>query len=40
MKQVIIKKHGSGKWFACFSVEKEDLPQKGVIEKAVGMMLV
>ena len=38
IKQVVIKRYGSGRWFASITVEKEDLVvQKQPIKKIVGM---
>ena len=37
IKQVIIKRYGSGKWFASITVEKESFVQKQPIKKIVGI---
>jgi len=36
-KQVLIKKHNSGRWFACFCVEKNFHAEKKPIYKGVGL---
>lgn len=38
-KQVHIKRERSGKWFACFSVDVEDIPKVGKFSKPVGIDL-
>ncbi|MEM0172174.1 MAG: transposase [Thermoproteota archaeon] len=37
IKQVIVKRHNSGKWFACVCVEKEVEPIKKEPENAIGI---
>jgi putative transposase len=37
IKQVIIKKHNSGKWFACICVEKEIKVIRRELKKAIGI---
>lgn len=38
IKQVVIKRHGSGRWFASITVEEENVPvQKSPIKKIVGI---
>jgi len=37
IKQVIIKKYSSGKWFACFSVEENIRIEKREMQRAVGI---
>jgi putative transposase len=39
VKQVHVKRERSGKWFACFSVEVEDVPKVRKISKPVGIDL-
>jgi len=37
IKQVMIKKHNSGKWFACICVEEEMRVEKRGIQRAIGI---
>ena len=37
IKQIVIKRCNSGKWFACVSVESENEPEQKPIQKAVGL---
>jgi putative transposase len=37
IKQIVIKRYNSGKWYACVSVEAENKPEQRPIQKAVGL---
>jgi putative transposase len=37
VKQIVIKRYNSAKWFACVSVEAENKPEQRPIQKAVGL---
>jgi putative transposase len=37
VKQIVIKKCNSGRWYACVSVEAENKPEQRPIQKAVGL---